>query len=230
MPIPVKIVDNESTIRVRPDSKSSVKVDSDCNAQAKRLESLIEKEKQERISADEFLQSEIDDLSGGFAKYIEVEQNNHGTVTVKLKDESGAVISSDNITITQKIIKSAEIDANAKTITFTCYDNSTVSCDISSILDDITNLKNRVSDLESKRYELQLDDTFDNHQIIVDTAEYPTLESFLLSEGNIDYTYYYPKVDGYYQYIWKNSAWVLECEPTQITIDKCLCLKEIVIN
>lgn len=52
-----------------------------------------------------------------------------------------------------------------------------------------------------------------NTFLAVDTLQYPTLESFLASEGEEGVIYLYP-VDqtdsdkGYYQYIWENDAWL----------------------
>ena len=64
MPIPVKIVDSKSEVKVKPKSNSSVKVESDCETQAKRVEALIDKERKERIAADENLQEQIDAIQG----------------------------------------------------------------------------------------------------------------------------------------------------------------------
>lgn len=61
MPIKVDIVDNNSSVRVKPHSKNDIPVRPDDRTNNARLEALIEREKQERIAADEALQRQIDE-------------------------------------------------------------------------------------------------------------------------------------------------------------------------
>lgn len=59
MPIKVDIVDNSSTVRVRPNSKDEVHVKSSCDTKEKVLEAKIDKEIEERKEADAELQAQI---------------------------------------------------------------------------------------------------------------------------------------------------------------------------
>ena len=57
-----------------------------------------------------------------------------------------------------------------------------------------------------------IDNLVRNAFINVDTTEYPTLQSFLASEGEEGFIYLYPVnisdlSKGYYQYIWENNQW-----------------------
>ena len=68
MPIPIKIRDNTSTIRVKPGSHpDNVKMHSSCDIEKTRLDSLIAHETIERILGDANLQEQIDRIiDGGF--------------------------------------------------------------------------------------------------------------------------------------------------------------------
>lgn len=58
MPIKVNVVDNNSSVRVRPQAKDNVPTKPDSGIDNARYEALVNKEKQERIAADEALQNE----------------------------------------------------------------------------------------------------------------------------------------------------------------------------
>ena len=53
MPIKLNVVDNNSSVRVKPKSNSEVPVKPNCGIDNARYEALVNKEKQERIAADE---------------------------------------------------------------------------------------------------------------------------------------------------------------------------------
>lgn len=59
MPIKLNIVDNNSEVRVKPKSNDEVRLKPDCGIDNARYEALVNKEKQERIAADEVLQRQI---------------------------------------------------------------------------------------------------------------------------------------------------------------------------
>lgn len=59
MPVPIKLRDNASTVKVRTTSPDNIKVKSDCDIEKTRLDSLIQQEKAERIEADIILQAEL---------------------------------------------------------------------------------------------------------------------------------------------------------------------------
>lgn len=61
MPIKLNVVDNNSSVRVKPKSNDEVPVKPNCGIDNARYEALVNKERQERIAADEALQAQIDD-------------------------------------------------------------------------------------------------------------------------------------------------------------------------
>ena len=62
MPIPINIKDNTSIIKINTSSnQDNIHTSSGCAGNVKRLEYLINSEKQDRIEADENLQKEIDE-------------------------------------------------------------------------------------------------------------------------------------------------------------------------
>lgn len=63
MPVPIRVRDNETQVRVKPKGDETVKVESNCSINIKALESELKKEKEERIAEDENLQHQIDDLT-----------------------------------------------------------------------------------------------------------------------------------------------------------------------
>ena len=58
MPIKLNVVDNNSEVRVKPKSNDEVRLKPDCGIDNARYEALVNKEKQDRIAADELLQNE----------------------------------------------------------------------------------------------------------------------------------------------------------------------------
>ena len=63
MPIPINIKDNTSIIKIKTSSnQDNIHTSSGCAGNVKRLEYLINSEKEDRIEADEKLQKEIDEL------------------------------------------------------------------------------------------------------------------------------------------------------------------------
>ena len=61
MPIKLNVVDNNSEVRVKPKSNDEVRLKPDCGIDNARYEALVNKEKQDRIAADEALQKQITD-------------------------------------------------------------------------------------------------------------------------------------------------------------------------
>ena len=59
MPVKLNIVDNTSEVRVKPKSNDEVRLKPDCGIDNARYEALVNKERQERIAADEILQRQI---------------------------------------------------------------------------------------------------------------------------------------------------------------------------
>ena len=59
MPVKLNIVDNNSEVRVKPKSNDEVRLKPDCGIDNARYEALVNKERQERIEADEILQRQI---------------------------------------------------------------------------------------------------------------------------------------------------------------------------
>lgn len=59
MPVKLNIVDNNSEVRVKPKSNDEVRLKPDCGIDNARYEALVNKERQERIAADEILQRQI---------------------------------------------------------------------------------------------------------------------------------------------------------------------------
>lgn len=256
MPIPIRIKDNESQVHVRvKDDESKIKVETGCNVDIRRLEILIEKETQDRISGDEYLQQQIDDISSKEgARYLQINQSNQGVVTISILDSEEGVLDSKEITITGKIVSSATLDINSKKLVLTCLDGSTIECDVSSILDDIANLKSRVSELEHKGYELQVEEV--EEDIVVDASIYPEYPEYVYEDfadwlddnGDTTKVYYFPykedSIDKYHR--WKyyevyydknnveiNNSWRNDCNPLKenTTLNsKCLVLKQVISN
>ncbi len=56
MPIKLNVVDNNSSVRVKTKSNDEVRLQPDCGIDNARYEALVNKEKQERIAADQLLQ------------------------------------------------------------------------------------------------------------------------------------------------------------------------------
>lgn len=56
MPIKLNVVDNNSNVRVKPKSNDEVRLKPDCGIDNARYEALVNKERQERIEADQELQ------------------------------------------------------------------------------------------------------------------------------------------------------------------------------
>ena len=106
----------------------------------KRLEILLDREIESRIAADEYLQEQIDDIHEGGARYILIEEKSNGSIDVSLLNRDEVVLSTQTITLTEKIIKSGAVDyANSK-IVYTCNDDSTIEVDISAIVNAISSV------------------------------------------------------------------------------------------
>lgn len=71
MSIPVRIIDNNSQIKVKVKGNDNIPVKSNCNVDKNRLEDLIKQERKERIAADEYLEAQIVDKQDKI-KYIEL--------------------------------------------------------------------------------------------------------------------------------------------------------------
>ena len=77
MPIKLNVVDNNSSVRVKPKSDNEVPVKPNCGIDNARYEALVNKERQERIAADEALQAQIDENKINFIpldNYITVDR------------------------------------------------------------------------------------------------------------------------------------------------------------
>lgn len=138
MPIPMKIHDNTSEVKVK----------TSCNIDKKYLESLINAETKERILADETLQREIEEIIAGGASSLNIIEYEDGSIIIELLNSKGEILSSQSITKTEKIIKSASLDWINSKIIFTCLDNSTFECSLSSIKEAINNEITRATQAE----------------------------------------------------------------------------------
>lgn len=87
------------------------------------------------------LQEEIDEgFSIEAAKYLYIVQNsNSGEIQISLLNYDHEIIDTQSITLTGKLINGAKVDYENKLIKFTCLDNSTIDCNISSLLDTLNN-------------------------------------------------------------------------------------------
>lgn len=99
---------------------------------------------------DLWLKQLIDDLekqieeSVDAAFDINIEEASNGQITITLLNHDGQVLSSANIDTTKKIIKSAEVDYDHKNIVLTCLDDTVINCDISNILDTLSNKVDKI--------------------------------------------------------------------------------------
>ena len=138
--MPIKLKLHDSTSQVEASGNSGTISD-------KRLELLIEKEIENRIAGDEYLQEEIDEIIEGGAWYLLIDEKENGSIDISLLNKDERVLCTKTIHLTEKIIKEGILDyANSKII-YTCNDDSTIELDISDIVDAIHTLE---SDLTSE--------------------------------------------------------------------------------
>ena len=149
MPIKIDIHDNSSHVRLKPKSTEPIEIDSNSDIDIAILEALIREEIANRIEADIDLQNQINSLSLEAARYILIDENTDGSVQISLLNSDEEVLDTKTITVTEKIIKSATLDYNNKKIIYTCNDDSVIELNISAIIDNISNLLNKVSKLEN---------------------------------------------------------------------------------
>lgn len=86
------------------------------------------------------LQKQIDSgVTWITAQYLEINQNpSTGEVLISLLNGDREVLDTKPLTITGKLVASATLSLQAKTLSLHCLDGSTVDADISSLIDDYT--------------------------------------------------------------------------------------------
>lgn len=86
------------------------------------------------------LQKQIDSgVTWITAQYLEINQNpSTGEVLISLLNGDREELDTKSLTITGRIVSSASLDMQAKTISLHCLDGSTVDADISALIDDYT--------------------------------------------------------------------------------------------
>ena len=149
MPIRIDLHDNSSEVKVRPRGKDQVNVESGCEIDKKRFEALLDEEIKNRILSDKELSDRIDDLEGHYVKYLDIDELEDGKINISLINDKGEVVDTKTITLTEKIIKSAELDEESKKLIYTCNDDSVIELDISSIVDNVEELISKVAALEA---------------------------------------------------------------------------------
>lgn len=91
-----------------------------------------------------------------FASKLDITQNkNNGLITIKLIAKDDTLLDTKTLDLdTEHIIKDVTLNYQTKELIFTMMDNTTISCSISELVDDlkldITNLSNSISTLENK--------------------------------------------------------------------------------
>ena len=90
------------------------------------------------------LQNEINDIDSGLsinsASLLRISQNTHtGEILISLLNHNEEVLDTKSITLTGKLIKSAYISLQEKTLNIVCLDDSEISLDISTLIDDYNN-------------------------------------------------------------------------------------------
>lgn len=150
MPIRIDLHDNSSEVKVRPRGKDQVKVESGCDTDKKRFEAILDEEIKNRILGDKELSDRIDDLEDHCVKYLDIDELEDGRINISLINDKGEVVDTKTITLTEKIIKSAEFDEESKKLIYTCNDDSVIELDISSIVDNVEELISKVAALETK--------------------------------------------------------------------------------
>ena len=99
MPIPVKIRDNSSSIKMKTSSPDNIKVQSDSSVDTNRLDYLIKEEKEERIEADANLQAQILDKQDKI-KQIEIFQEDgyfdSTLLNLLISDNANKIVYQDN--------------------------------------------------------------------------------------------------------------------------------------
>lgn len=114
-------------------------------------------EEQQRAIARE---NTIENNSGN---YLDIEQEeNTGIVTIKLLNIHGSVLDTKTLDLeTEKIIRNITLDQENKSLVFSLVDSTTITCDISDLINDynvkINNLTIHTNE-EINRLDLRLDD------------------------------------------------------------------------
>lgn len=114
-------------------------------------------EEQQRAIARE---NTIENNSGN---YLDIEQEeNTGIVTIKLLNIHGSVLDTKTLDLeTEKIIRNVTLDQENKSLIFSLVDSTTITCDISDLINDynvkINNLTTHTNE-EINRLDLRLDD------------------------------------------------------------------------
>lgn len=117
-------------------------------------------EEQQRAIARE---NTIENNSGN---YLDIEQEeNTGIVTIKLLNIHGSVLDTKTLDLeTEKIIRNITLDQENKSLVFSLVDSTTITCDISDLINDynvkINNLTIHTNE-EINRLDLRLDDEID---------------------------------------------------------------------
>lgn len=117
-------------------------------------------EEQQRAIARE---NTIENNSGN---YLDIEQEeNTGIVTIKLLNIHGSVLDTKTLDLeTEKIIRKITLDQENKSLIFSLVDSTTITCDISDLINDyntkINNLTIHTNE-EINRLDLRLDDEID---------------------------------------------------------------------
>ena len=138
MPIKVNLHDNTSQIKVRVSGNDIIPTCVGDDIDYKKLEIMIKDEIVTRITEDAHLQEEIDDLyTKAGAYYLSISENEDGSIDISLLSKDETVLDTKTITLTEKIIKSAELDEENKKLIYTCNDDSVIELDISSLIGQI---------------------------------------------------------------------------------------------
>ena len=167
MPIKLEIQDNTSQIKVSPSNNTS-QVNASHSDNIFYI--LLNKEIRDRIAGDEHLQEEIDAIVEHGARYVLIEENSDGSITISLLNEAEQVLSSQTIHITEKIIKEGVLDYEHSKIIYTCNDDSIIELDVSDIVNAIHQLESDLANEVARATQAEAD----LHQEVVDETERAT--------------------------------------------------------
>ena len=156
MPIKIDLHDNTSQVRARVVGDSSIPMSTGDSIDYRKLEIALSKEIEDRILGDANLQEQINILikkSG--ARYLAIDENNNGSISISILDVDENILDTKTITLTEKIIKSANVDYDNNKINYICNDDSVIELDISEIVDHIAEAVSEVEEIKAAIEEVQ---------------------------------------------------------------------------
>ena len=188
MPIKIKMVDNQP-IKVKvTDNSSEASIGVGDAAAIHLFKEALKRETTERISADKYLQEEIDAILTSLgACYLLITENSNGSITISILNKKEEVLDTKIITLTEKLIKDIRFDYESGQIIFTHFDNTISICSINQIKEAIISEAHRAETAEAElRANLAAEiaraiekETQLNDKIIEETARATNVEEVL---------------------------------------------------